>query len=113
MEFRRVPVRSDDSRQPVEATGAGDGSAGEIGPEGATRCVTGTNVLVTTVTNEGSDDVTATVTTPYGRQDLTVAEGSRVSAAFTTREAELPAGEVTAEVDGAVTTAAFPAASCG
>lgn len=106
-------VAQDDSRQPVEATVTVDGSAGEIGLEGATRCVTGTNVLVTTVTNEGSDDVTATVTTPYGRQDLTVAEGSRVSAAFTTREAELPAGEVTAEVDGAVTTAAFPAASCG
>ncbi|HMR48427.1 MAG TPA: family 43 glycosylhydrolase [Arachnia sp.] len=86
-----------------------------VSVQAATRCVAGKVVLATTVTNEGSEPVDATVTTPYGSKTVSqLAAGKSVSQAFSTRAASIPAGVATAQAaDGSPVEAAYAAVSCG
>ncbi|HIY24976.1 MAG TPA: Ig-like domain-containing protein [Candidatus Brachybacterium merdigallinarum] len=113
--FLVAGVAQDDSRQPVEVlVTVGDGTdEGDLAIDATTRCVAGRTVLVTTVSHTGAEQVTATVSTPYGDREITVGAESRTSHSFSTRRAALPSGEVTIESGGVVTTATFPATSCG
>ena len=109
--FTATGVAQDDSRHPVEATVTVSGEPATL--TAATRCVAGRSVLVTTVSNPGDEPVTAQITTDYGTREVSLEAGARASQSFTTRQADLPAGEAALAVDGAETTASYPAASCG
>ena len=109
--FTVTGTAQDDSRHPVEATVTV--TAQQAALTATTRCAAGKNVLVTTVTNPGSATVTAEVVTAYGTREVTLEAGARVSQSFTTRQAQLPAGEATLRLDGEETVAAYPAATCG
>ena len=79
-----------------------------------TRCVAGKVVLATTVTNEGSEPVDATVTTPYGSKTVSqLAAGKSVSQAFSTRVSSVSPGVATAQAYGSPVEAAYAAVSCG
>ena len=109
--FTVAGTAQDDSRHPVEATVTV--TAQQAALTATTRCTAGKNVLVTTVTNAGSETVTAEVATAYGTREITLDAGARASQSFTTRQAQLPAGEAALRLDGEETVAAYPAASCG
>ena len=109
--FTVAGTAQDDSRHPVEATVTV--TAQQAALTATTRCTAGKNVLVTTVTNAGSETVTAEVATVYGTREITLDAGARASQSFTTRQAQLPAGEAALRLDGEETVAAYPAASCG
>src|SRR5699024_5043726 len=80
----------------------------------ATRCVAGQVVLAVTAGNADDETVTAAVSTPLGeRTELTLRPGASSTATFSSRRSEIPAGEVTVDVDGAETTASYSSASCG
>nr|WP_169581157.1 family 43 glycosylhydrolase [Microbacterium sp. MF43] len=87
----------------------------------ATRCVAGKSVLTTTARNSDEVPAVVAVSTPYGAKTLTVAPGASASAAFSTRLAAMPAGEVTAEVTATVDgedisqdeSASYAARTCG
>lgn len=111
--FLVAGVAQDDSRQPVEVMVTVAEGEGDVGIEASSRCVVGRNVLVTTVSNPGPEPLSATVTTPYGAKVVTVGAHARASQSFSTRRAELPAGEVSLDIDGVVRTVTFPATSCG
>ncbi|WP_162893361.1 immunoglobulin-like domain-containing protein [Microbacterium halotolerans] len=80
----------------------------------ATRCVVGRNVLAVTVTNSGEDVIAATISTPFGeRSDVAVGAGKSVTKAFSTRQAEIGAGEVTVTAGDAEAAAPYSASACG
>ncbi|MGU3646532.1 family 43 glycosylhydrolase [Microbacterium sp. C23T] len=88
----------------------------------AARCVAGKTVLTVTVANDDTVAFTAAVTTGYGAKTFdAVAPGKKVSQAFTTRAASIPAGTLTVQATGTVggtpvTTpidVAYPASHCG
>lgn len=82
--------------------------------EAETRCVVGKVVVTARVSNASAEPVTAVVTTPYGARTLTVRPDGAASAAFTTRLASVPAGEVNADAEGHPSaTAAYAAHACG
>ncbi|PPG64614.1 hypothetical protein C5C27_02745 [Rathayibacter sp. AY2B7] len=75
----------------------------------STRCVAGKVVLTGVVRNTGTTPLSVVIRSPFGAsQTLTVAPGTSASAAFTTRQASVPAASLTA---GALT-AAYPARTC-
>jgi len=79
-----------------------------------TRCVAGKNVLATSVTNPGDEELEVTVATPYGeRAEVPVAAGATATDAFSTRASDIPAGSVTVSAGGASATADYSAAHCG
>ncbi|WP_205789183.1 Ig-like domain-containing protein, partial [Microbacterium sp. CPCC 204701] len=83
-----------------------------------TRCVAGKVTLVVRTTNNGEVPVSVTLTTPYGTKNLgAVQPGKTSSAAFATRMASIPAGEVslvaTAGGESAEASASYAGASCG
>lgn len=87
----------------------------------STRCVAGKVTLTVVATNGSGVPVDLTVTSAHGSKQFTaVGPGKNASAAFSTRAASVPAGEVTvtatATVNGApvstVIPAAYPARSC-
>src|SRR5690625_5097106 len=82
--------------------------------EATTRCVAGSAVLATTLTNPGDEPVTASVATPHGkRTDLPLGAGASVAETFSTRSAESEGDDVTATVDDEEVSASFEATSCG
>ncbi|MDR7188451.1 arabinoxylan arabinofuranohydrolase [Microbacterium sp. BE35] len=94
----------------------------DVSADAASRCVAGKSVLTVKVTNSDEVPVTATVTTPYGsKSSIVIAPGKSVSSAFTTRQANTPAGAadvaVTATVGGqqvsTAVSAPIAAHSCG
>ncbi|WP_105567011.1 LamG-like jellyroll fold domain-containing protein [Microbacterium halophytorum] len=111
--FTVAGVAQDDSRRPVEASvTVTEAPAVEV--DTATRCVAGKNVLVATVTNTGDARVSADVSTEYGeRTGVTIPSGGDRSVSFSTRAADIPAGEIAVTVDGNAVTAVYPAADCG
>jgi len=82
----------------VAHVSVGEGGPGEvelISVEVAHRCVAGTGTVVVKVTNVGDDPVTAAISGEYGEKTFDdLASGKAKSAAFRTRLAETPAGEV-------------------
>lgn len=113
--FTVTGVAQDDSRQPVEVTVTVEEGPSEdtVTIEATSRCVLGKSVLVTTVSNPGSEPITGTVTTPYGTRQVTAGADAAVSQTFSTRLSTLPAGEVFIDLDGIETAASFPTATCG
>ncbi|MGO1956360.1 family 43 glycosylhydrolase [Microbacterium sp.] len=88
-------------------------AAAPIAVETATRCVAGKNILAATVTNNGADTADLSVSTPFGeRADVTVEAGKSTTKAFSTRQAEIDAGEVIVTAGGDEFTAPYQAASC-
>ena len=82
--------------------------------EATTRCVAGSAVLATTLTNPGDEPVTASVATPHGkRTDLPLGAGASVTETFSTRSAEIEGDDVTATVDDEEVSASYEATSCG
>ena len=102
-------VATDDSRMPVTATvtvTAGlDVAAG-------TRCVAGKVVVTAKVTNPSAESTSVTVSSVYGERTVTVDAGASAVVAFSSRLATVPAGQVSATVDGVATTAAYEGRSC-
>ena len=79
-----------------------------------TRCVVGRVVEVVRVTNSGAEATEVTVTTPFGTRTTTVGADRSASLAVTTRQAAVPAGEVSVTAgDGAAVTAEYEPRSCG
>ncbi|MGO2096759.1 MAG: Ig-like domain-containing protein, partial [Candidatus Microbacterium stercoravium] len=76
-----------------------------------TRCVAGAAVLVASIEN-GSEDTSATVTTPYGEREIAVGAEETTSAAFATREESIPAGEATLTGEGERYATPFDARTC-
>ena len=97
---------------------AGEGQEPPVTVSAVTRCVAGKVVQAVSVTNQGDATTTASVTSPYGSKTLSLGAGATASAAFTTRQVSIPAGElqVSAPVAGGqpyVADVAFAAANCG
>ncbi|MGN7970769.1 RICIN domain-containing protein [Microbacterium sp. 22296] len=91
--------------------------AATVAATASSRCISGKAVVTVTVQNDGATRADVRVESPYGAKNLGAIEpGKRASAAFTTRQASIPAGTatVTATVNGtpATVTAAIPAATC-
>ncbi|WP_156761645.1 family 43 glycosylhydrolase [Microbacterium karelineae] len=121
----RLEIGEDGLFQPVTPTLTGvephpvpaDGI--EIQTEVGSRCVAGRAVLTATVTNMGDADVSASVATAYGEKSFAaLGAGDARSAAFPTRQGDIPAGvvEVTAsDADGGedLTTVEYEGVSCG
>jgi len=62
----------------------------------ATRCVAGKVVAVATVANKSDAKLSASLATPWGAKQIDdLAVGKTTSFAFTTRQASIPAGELT------------------
>ncbi|WP_158685438.1 family 43 glycosylhydrolase [Microbacterium halophytorum] len=88
--------------------------AAEITADAATRCVAGRNVLAVTVENAGADAATATIATEFGeRPEVRVGAGTSVTKSFTTRAAEIAAGEAVVTVGDETVAAPYAASSCG
>jgi hypothetical protein len=67
------------------------------------RCVAGKGVLAVTAANGDEVPVDVALETAYGSKTVAdLAPGKRSSQAFTTRQASVPAGAVSAEVTGIV-----------
>lgn len=85
----------------------------------ASRCVAGKVVQAVSVTNHGDAPHAASVSSPYGSRALSLAGGATASAAFSTRQASIPAGELQVSVPAAggqqpyAADIAFAAATCG
>jgi hypothetical protein len=88
----------------------------------ATRCMTGRVTLTATVKNTSAVPVSIEMTTAYGKKSVaSLAPGKSVSQAFTTRQTQIAAGEVSitvsGQVDGTPATATqkagYDARSCG
>jgi parallel beta-helix repeat protein len=86
-----------------------------------TRCIAGKVVLTAAVENETDVRVNITLATPYGSTTFNALKpGKSASKAFTTRLAEMPAGELTvtstATLDGqpvqSIRTVGYPSAGC-
>ena len=82
------------------------------------RCVAGKAALATSVKNNAAEIVEVTVLSPYGSKSVSVAPGKTVSQAFSSRQVDIPAGEVTAEFsagsnDERKASVKFDAFSCG
>lgn len=89
------------------------GSAPSISATTATRCVAGRVTLTVTATPTGDEPVTASITTPFQvKSGVTLQPGRSTTAAFSTRQADIPAGDVTVEVEGTEVVASYAAASC-
>jgi len=99
-------IAQDDSRMPVTATVTV--TAG-VAVTATTRCVAGKVTVVGTVTNGSGSAVTATLASDYGTRDVAVAAGKTVSVTFSSRQASIPAGAVTADT----TAGSYEAAACG
>src|SRR5699024_10272004 len=69
-------------------------SGPEVSVEAATRCVVGRVVEAVKVTSESATPIEVVVSTAYGSRTVTVAPDTTVSVAFSTRQASVPAGEV-------------------
>ncbi|WP_395244260.1 family 43 glycosylhydrolase [Agromyces sp. MMS24-K17] len=86
-----------------------------------TRCVAGKATLVATLGNAGDGSVDVLVESAYGSKQVALAAGKSASATFTTRTADLGAGQLTAKVTSTAGgqqvvktyTAAYTARSCG
>ena len=94
----------------------------EVTATATARCVAGKVTLVVKTHNASEHPIALSIGTPYGSKQIgALAAGATTSSAFTTRLAQIEAGEAslraTAVVDGqqieAVSTVAFAAASCG
>jgi hypothetical protein len=88
----------------------------------ATRCIAGKVTLTATMKNTSAVPVSIELTTAFGKKSIaSIAPGKSVSQAFTTRQAQIAAGEVTitaaGQVDGTSATATqkagYSARSCG
>ena len=100
--------------EPSRSTALEIDSPAAVDVDTATRCVAGQVVLAVTAGNADDETVTAAVSTPLGeRTELTLRPGASSTATFSSRRSEIPAGEVTVDVDGAETTASYSSASCG
>ncbi|MGI9823023.1 immunoglobulin-like domain-containing protein [Agromyces sp. Marseille-Q5079] len=102
-------VAQDDSRMPVTATVTVTPGVEAVVE---TRCVAGKVALVAKSTNRGAQGLTATVSSAYGERVITLAAGATQSVTFSSRLATVPAGQVTATVDGAAVTASYEGRSC-
>jgi hypothetical protein len=83
-----------------------------------TRCVAGRVALTVKTTNDGAAPVSLAISTAYGSKSVAVVQpGKSVSAAFSTRQASVPAGTVDVTVaaggDSAAASASYAAATCG
>jgi len=78
-----------------------------------TRCAAGKNVLAVTVTNHDDEDAVTTVTTPFGaRSRVGIGASESVTTTFSTRQAEIGAGEVAVTSGDETATAQYASASC-
>ncbi|ANJ25961.1 family 43 glycosylhydrolase [Agromyces aureus] len=66
-----------------------------------TRCVAGKATLVATLANTGPGQVDVLVESAFGQKQLALASGKGASATFSTRTAELGAGQLTAKATSA------------
>lgn len=99
---RYVHVRSEDAAGnieeyvTVELPTRGGGTPGALDVTTSARCVAGSAVLVVSVQNTGDEAVDAEISTPYGDETLEGLEPEqKASSTFSTRGADMPAGEVT------------------
>lgn len=98
-------IAQDASRMPITATITV--TAG-ISVVATTRCVAGKAVLAGTVTNGSDAAASVVIASEYGTRAVTVAAGKSASATFSSRQATIPAGTVSA----GDATAAYSARSC-
>src|SRR5690606_21864540 len=84
-------------------TVVGDAPALAVDVEADTRCVVGRAVVTARVTNDEDVPVSVTVESPFGTKTFpAVAPGRSASHAFTTRQADLPAGSLEASATATV-----------
>ncbi|MGX5697558.1 immunoglobulin-like domain-containing protein [Agromyces soli] len=102
-------VAQDDSRMPVTATVTVTPGV-ELAAE--TRCVAGKVAVVAKSTNRSSQSVSAVVASPYGERTIVLAAGATQSVTFSSRLATVPAGQVTATVDGVAVAASYGGRAC-
>lgn len=92
----------------------------DLAPTATTRCVAGKVVVALTVKGDAAHGVTVAASGTYGTANLgPIAAGASASKAFSSREASVPAGEIsvigTAVDDSSLTqtlNAAYPATTC-
>lgn len=78
-----------------------------------TRCVAGKVVLAVSATNETDSALGLTISSSYGSKPVaSLAAGATTSAAFSTRQASIPAGSITATVGETTVTASYTGVSC-
>ncbi|HJA03687.1 MAG TPA: Ig-like domain-containing protein [Candidatus Microbacterium stercoravium] len=101
-EPRYVHVRSEDAAGnieeyvTVELPRRGGESPEPLDVTTSARCVAGSTALVVSVQNTGDAAVDAEISTPYGDKTVQgLQPGQKTSNAFSTRGADMPAGEVT------------------
>jgi hypothetical protein len=88
-----------------------------VSTEVVSRCVAGKSTLAVTLTSETDAAVDVLVTTPYGVKSVAgLADGRSKSLTFTTRLADMPAGEASVAVTAGgathTTAVAFSARTC-
>ncbi|ANJ26340.1 family 20 glycosylhydrolase [Agromyces aureus] len=114
-------VVGSDGRVVAEFSVTAAGGGPEVEAAAGSRCMGSRAVLTVTGLNRAEEPVDITFASEYGTKTFTaVAPGAKVYHAFTTRQAELGAGDVDVEAiatDGAgmpsTTSAAYQARSCG
>ncbi|WP_336920883.1 immunoglobulin-like domain-containing protein [Aquipuribacter sp. SD81] len=94
----------------------GDALAGAVAVEAGTRCVAGRVVQTVRLDNEHDGAVGVRVATTAGTRTVSLDEGRGTTVALSTRQASVPAGDVTADVtvggDSRTVTASYAARSC-
>ncbi|MEV3936836.1 immunoglobulin-like domain-containing protein [Glycomyces sp. NPDC049804] len=103
-------VAQDDSRVTVTATVT---VTAPIAVTVSTRCLAGKATLVVRTVNEGDTALDIALSSSYGDKAISALQpGAAASVAFSTRQASVPAGQVTATADGSTVTAPYPATTC-
>ena len=99
---------------PSDAQPVSIGAPAALDATAAPRCVAGKAVLAVTVANTSEASATASIETPFGEQaGVTVDAGRSVTRTFSSRAAEIAAGEATVTAGAAEATASYRAAACG
>lgn len=101
----------------IEMTPMTETDASLVSTEVVSRCVAGKSTLAVTLTSETDAAVDVLVTTPYGVKSVAgLADGRSKSLTFTTRLADMPAGEASVAVTAGgathTTAVAFSARTC-
>src|SRR5690625_3235480 len=110
-EFTVRGTAQDASRAPVAATVTVEAPA-SVGVVADTRCVVGRVGETVRVTNETAQALDVVVSSGHGSRTVTVPAERAPSVTFSTRQAAVPAGEVTVAAGGQTTTAEYAARSC-
>ncbi|HEY1093283.1 MAG TPA: Ig-like domain-containing protein [Glycomyces sp.] len=108
--FTVAGVAQDDSRAPVTATVT---VTAPLTVTVSTRCLAGKASLVVRTQNDSDTALDVALSSSYGDKAISALQpGAAASVVFTTRQAAVPAGQVTATADGSTVSVAYAAATC-